>query len=129
MLRAAALTSLGAAAGSFFLWWLLTSSQPSTRPAIPAFILGLSTITAVLLCLPFSLRRQSADRLRVALVGLPMAAIVLVLLATAWQGQRIARNDSGAVLLSDQRAAAGLLRPRPPPFRLTTSGPTQNLPS
>lgn len=106
---AIALTSLGAAAGSFFLWWLLTSSQPSTRPAIPAFILGLSMITAALLCIPFSLRRQSADRLGRAFLGVPLAAIVLVVLATSWQGQRIARNDSGAVLLSDQRAAAQVI--------------------
>jgi hypothetical protein len=55
------------------------------------------------------LRDRSEGRLRVVTTALPVLAVVVLVLCTAYQGVRVARNTTGVELRDSQREAAAVL--------------------
>jgi len=98
-----------AGAASYLVWWVMTSSQTSPRPAVPGFMLALALLSAVMVVTAFDIRDRSEGRLRVVTTALPVVAVVVLVLCTAYQGVRIARNTSGVELRDSQREAAAVL--------------------
>lgn len=98
-----------AGAASFLGWWVLTSSQTSPRPAVPGFMIALALLSAVMVVTAFDLRDRSEGRLRVVTTALPVLAVVVLVLCTAYQGVRVARNTTGVELRDSQREAAAVL--------------------
>jgi hypothetical protein len=104
-----ALAAALAGALSVLIWWLLTSSHLGPRPAVPAFMLALSLLSAVMVVTALDIRDRAGGRLRIAAAALPVLAVAVLILCTAYQGVRIARNTTGVELRDNQREAAAVL--------------------
>jgi len=106
---AAALVAVGTASVSLLLWWSLTSRQTSPRPAVPVVMLALSFILATMVVVAFAMHARSDGRLRTLMQAVPVVVVGLLLVSTAFQGAKIARNTTGHTLLVHQQEAADVI--------------------
>jgi hypothetical protein len=85
--------------------------EPDQSPGqpCPGFMLALALLSAVMVVTAFDLRDRSEGRLRVVTTALPVLAVVVLVLCTAYQGVRVARNTTGVELRDSQREAAAVL--------------------
>lgn len=94
---------------SLLMWWVLTSSQTSPRPAVPVAMTALALVSATMVIAAFSIASRSAGRLHALATLLPLCVVALLVLFTAYQGIKIVRNESGLRLLERQEQAATVI--------------------
>lgn len=100
---------LTVAATAYLAWWFLRSTQLSVRPAVPAVLVLLGVACAVSVVLVLDALATSEGRLRAVALMVVVMVVGTLVLSIAYQGIKLARDNSGAELLANQRAAAAVL--------------------